>query len=716
MGIRLDWEVESEAGWAEIGEDPAAIAARRRKRIRARNVIGVLIAVSTIVGGVFLWRTRQLNNQIRGDLDVVVAAETLALRIGDKDAFLNAQSDLAQWRTLQSIAYEGYQDLGERINVTGELINTDFGADKATVTLREELDGIAYDVLWFYEYRDEAGWLHVPPRTDYWGASQEKATTAADFVYHERDAALVELLSLRINGWWETGCRMTNCTDKPTRPEIRIEPDPLTRLRYAPYDDDTITIPSPAISRERADGSIEPDLLQGLAELLAVRWAEHTVAEQTGLPQSGEFSQATWLAGELEAWMRHAFDADAPPSAVLDSLTETYGQNAAEAFAIGAARIELDESPLPLLEEITETAAHDLAIGWETYLTHQLKAELHLLNSGFGTEAALLYRDPERIQPGVVLDIPVEAIAEPDSVEVMRTEWSGDVLWAEVEYSVAGIDEVVRSYEPFRIVEGRWTHSIPLEGDWGEYQEARSPHVILNYYDLDTDSIEGLLPYLEQTYSALGEDFGIAEADLPVINVVIRPPGSGLPGASLDEVSIPLTLIDSDGHGRFFVSSPYNVLRPDDASNADFVRNVAATTLVQHIVTGQIVFVEPNDPLLAALSAAQIARMGIDMRFMPEDVRWNIDASGPLLAPQSLEDVWRAHEVLNNPPNPADYIGARVLFELLVEEYGSDIVPVLIQDLPEATSMQDWLMRSIGVDAATLQFEWRTRMLEALGN
>jgi len=95
MGIRLDWQVESEQTELRAQEDPEA---RQRRRVAQRRLALLVIAIGSLlclVASLVIWRLQQVDNRYRGDLIDTVEPEVAALRLGDLDAFMRIQRSRA---------------------------------------------------------------------------------------------------------------------------------------------------------------------------------------------------------------------------------------------------------------------------------------------------------------------------------------------------------------------------------------------------------------------------------------------------------------------------------------------------------------------------------------------------------------------------------------------------------------------------------------------
>jgi hypothetical protein len=704
MGIKLDWEVESEAGWSEIGEDPAALDARRRRGRQLRNAAIVLFVIAGIIAGGIGWRLRQVGRQLRADLETTVSVESTALRLGDKGGFLGSQSDQGEWQRLQSLTFDQYQALGDRLTVSGEIISTEITADQARVMLEEELDGKPYHVQWFYEH-NQNGWLHIPPSPDFWGEQARTTTTYFDFFYYQQDQALVDALTLRLNGWWETACRATACSEYPSLIRVRVEPDPLVDIGWAPYDRATLLIPSPLLGRVPADGSIDPQVIIALSTLLSERWAEQSVQAQLTEPPR-IYSDAAWVQNELALWMQSQFVDGSSRSAFFGSLTAAYGFELVANLLPQLPLIQNDQSIVTAIETVTDDSVTNISIDWSSYFAQRLRAETRLTADGFATEAILLYHDPEREQSPIVIDVPTETLAEPASIRVLSMQTIRDTQWAEVEFSLVdgNLGDKRITYEPFRLVGNRWVHSWAQLEDWGSEQQEASAHFVLQYYDLDQNSAVGLLPYLEQIYAQTSADFGLDTALLPIVEVTILPSTdrAGFAGTPV----LPLTMPNKPiAPASLIVPSPYASVRSADSTAREFILRVLTRDLVTGLMAARIDPFPPNHPLAAAFLIHEVEQYEMDGDLALQG--FLID-HGRLSDPQPItEDGPLA---FTTPYTDEGYHAARVLLDVLIDRYGLGAVPALMQTLPQATSMDDWLNQSLGITFDDVRNNWDIAM------
>ncbi|MBN1429174.1 MAG: hypothetical protein JXB07_12435 [Anaerolineae bacterium] len=680
MSIKLDWEVESEGGWKEVGEDPGAIAERQRRVRRARNSLLVVWVLILILGGGIVYRLFTVGQQVRAALEATVAAETLALRIGDRESYLAIQSDIGEWWKIQETMFEEYQSTAIPIDVTGQIVQMDITADRARVTLREIYDGKEYHVMWFYQ-RDADGWKHVAHDPRFWGERRERKSAYFDFDYYSADQELVETLVVQLNKWWNTACSLTSCTSKPDHIQVLIEPDRLAKVGWAEYDANTLIVPSPLIGRFQVGESAAPSLTIRLSDLIAGRWAEHISGGE-----SPDYSEIHWLESELRLWLQQAFVPGQPPAPLLTPLVETYGQQIVPQLT---ARIKMGDELPATLEALTGTPVSDLQVGWEHYLAYRLRADAALIAGGHETEAILLYRDPERPTSSTMS---YAEEAQPDSIQVLSLRRYGELWGANIHYTMRyRYGEEKSSFVLFRLLNKRWVITFPVREDLGTVQETHGKHVVLRYFDIDTPLIGDLLSELEQTYTQVSAHFGIAE-DGPNITMGVAFVGS--PFAHELEVSYPsdrIALLEGGTTEQVYVDAKHNLI---------FI-------LVCQAMECQPLFESDSDNVKALL-ASTILMWELNRWSVYSDDVAQVWTERSRQMPESLESLWTTDVYVSS------IVCAEVLIDLLVERYGEEAVAKLAINISQAGSMDDWLHRSLGIHTTDIEAEWLDRVELAL--
>ena len=238
MSIKMDWEVESAAGLSKVDEDPRDIEARRRQSRRIRIGVAASLVIASGVGGVIAYRLSTVAQQVQADLEATVAAETLALRISDREAYLANQAGTDSWRRYQQKTFERYQMEAAQVEITGQIMQMDISSALARVILREVYNGTNYNVLWFYRH-DATGWKHIAPDPAFWGEWHEYHSAYFDFSYCTADQALVDVLAVQLDSWWETACSSISCEGEPKLLQVinqgfHYAAHPLTIARPVP--------------------------------------------------------------------------------------------------------------------------------------------------------------------------------------------------------------------------------------------------------------------------------------------------------------------------------------------------------------------------------------------------------------------------------------------------------------------------------------------------
>ena len=154
MGIRLDWEIESERERVQTVRDDQQ-AARRRLRAFRRLLLFtlLLVGIGCALVALVAWRLDAVDQQIRQNLIATVENEVAALRIGDRSAFTNIQrSDSDIWLQSQQQLYDTYQTLKSSAQVTlsGRTLDVAIDGPRGRVLVEEIIDGVAYSRLWFF--------------------------------------------------------------------------------------------------------------------------------------------------------------------------------------------------------------------------------------------------------------------------------------------------------------------------------------------------------------------------------------------------------------------------------------------------------------------------------------------------------------------------------------------------------------------------------------
>lgn len=661
MGIKFDWELEGDPASTPGDAERRERRERDRRRQRLYGLALMLLVVALAAGGAVYLRLERVSSRLQGQLESAIAAETLALRLGDRSAFLALQTEGGEWRRIQGDAFDEYQALAQVLEVSGEVVDMHIDGRAARVTLRETLDGAPYLVTWHYTHSRQ-GWLHAMPDADAWGEPDQMTFEHFTFTFREADRPFVEAIGQHLDAWWDAACRETGCIAPPPSPRVDVRADPFAVAGWSSDPANRLIIPSPLLGRVPEGGPPLSDAdAAALGRAAADRWAQELVASaganRANPPQPG--SDLAWVEGEMAAWLHHRLDpAAAPESTFFTPLEAEFGPEFMREFVQA---IHRDGRLVPVLQELTGRSTTDLPVDWRGYIEYRLRAEAELLRDGYDTEAMLLFQDVERqAEISEVIDTPVEKMAAPESIEVRQLIPAGDVLLAEVRFiqsPMRGVRQVeLVGYEPYRLTGDGWVRTVPRLEHWGSELMASSEHFDLTYHELDAEVVEGLLPLLESAYAALAAEPAEGKPS-PRYLVSITPLTSRAAFASEPPVYV------QDYAGRLGIASPYVKLREPGIGLVEQAHAELVWNLVGSLVMWQARLPPEFNGLLLATSGWQLAELGVNVEALP----------APL--PDLLEDV--SMEI--------------VAIRLVAERHGAEAVSAHLPEMAVSADMDDWL-------------------------
>ncbi|HML22650.1 MAG TPA: hypothetical protein PKD09_13440 [Aggregatilinea sp.] len=405
MGIKLDWQIESEQTQARAGEDPEA---RRQRHVARRRLLLLIVGLAAVLiaaGAAIYWRLNQVDSQYRQDLLDTVEVETTALRIGDFAGFMAVQRSASDAFMLdQSRAFEAYQQLKQThsVDLPGTVVDATIDHLRGRVVVQEIIDGVPYNVAWFYWFyedkgsTDQGGWRHVPADLTFWGDEAEITSGAATVTYHTLDAALAAALAPRVGTWWSQGCQLLQCTALPPDLRVDIVAERPAALEWATYDAWTLRITSPLVDRARADAAIPPDLNTSIAQALARRLVRYAASDSVTPPPT----DAAWIADELAGWLSWQFTGSAAASTgeFTRSLIAQYGAGAPGTLARTLPSQPTLDAALSAItgQSLAQIPGETLAaLDWRGFFQWRLDVEAELLAQVDGSAALLDLYDLE---------------------------------------------------------------------------------------------------------------------------------------------------------------------------------------------------------------------------------------------------------------------------------------------------------------------------------
>jgi hypothetical protein len=452
MGIKLDWEIESAQARTRNtgGEDPEAARYRRNLRWRFLALVFVLALLIGGVGWFLQHRLNEVNQQLRQQLVDTVSAEAAALRLGDLRAFLALQhTDNNDWETAQLASFEAYQQLkiSNTLDLTGNVDAVEFDRNyqRARAQVREVIDGVPYQVLWFYWYFEGRGWVHVAPDYTFWGDEITYSGTHMSVRYRAVDDAFAQAVGLQVEGWFSQACAWFTCTTPLT---MNVVVDPLLKPSWS-IDGAQLLIPSPYTGRARVDAPFNGDLQRTVATLIAERFIDQALVGREPVYPADAF----YLRQAVISWLVGRFLGVETNAHIIESLAQAYGD---------AAVLRLLQTLQPIsdgrvLAQAADVASLDQALlDWRDFLTWRLLLEddlilrrddtnyIQLFDTRIDTVRNTAYqRFSDMAQAGRRVVVSAEPVVMTDGTTVLR---------ATVQNTTTGVTEEIF----FTLVDGIW--------------------------------------------------------------------------------------------------------------------------------------------------------------------------------------------------------------------------------------------------------------------
>jgi hypothetical protein len=456
MGIKLDWQVESERLNRRGGEDPEERNQRRMQRLRILLfTLGIAVGVCGLAAVIWA-RLTMVDNQERRELERTVQAETATLRVGDYNQFINIQRSAgAGWLQEQSARFKHYQEMksSSQVLLTGTMLDYEIDSGlspRARAVVEEVIDGVRYQTVWFY-WRYPDGWRHVPPDFTFWGADSKIKNGDTTIVYQKVDQALAQFLLARANDWWTQACKLLACAQ--TSPlTIQIVPESDGVAHWDEEKPFTLVIPSPLAigDRSQLDPPLPPKLEDDIARLMSERAVEIATANLQVIPTA----DAAWLRQATAGWLAGTFTGRGDPiqMSFIQSLVDHYGSGG----LVSVLRALQPSSDVGVLGIALKQPLEALAVDWRTFFQWRLDVEKTLLarNDRDSFQALWDAANPTALeQMRIRMARPTQATPQVQAVSI--APGNDGVARATVQVSADGQSQVII----FRLVDGAWKRS-----------------------------------------------------------------------------------------------------------------------------------------------------------------------------------------------------------------------------------------------------------------
>jgi hypothetical protein len=378
MGIRLDWEVESEQrDIHKATEDPAAVMARRLARVRLLFIVLVVVVFLAGITTLLSLRLSENDSRVESFLRDTVEAEVASLRIGDKNSFMAAQrSATDDWLQQQSAYFDLYQQLksGRDVTLPGTVRNLTIDHLRARVSVEEIIDGIPYQQLWFY-WRYEDGWRHVAPDYTFWGDMLEYQGRDVSVLHREVDEQLARDLGVNVERWIRTTCDAAlQCGDFP-HIRVHISPVGFAEVQWDAGNQWQLNVPSPYVVRARSDKPFSGDLQIAVADLVARRLVEESSATKDSPIYPHD---VYYLRPAVVSWLVGSFVELNTNAHLITSLDGNYGSDYVGKLLKGLT----PQSSVAVFGDILGVPVAEANLDWRDFLTWRLRLEIELRSRG----------------------------------------------------------------------------------------------------------------------------------------------------------------------------------------------------------------------------------------------------------------------------------------------------------------------------------------------
>jgi hypothetical protein len=745
MTIELDWQVEpvdGEAGPREaVYEDPEAVAARLRRARRTRILLGVVALTVLLMGGGAMWRVRQVDAQLRAALASTVAAESLALRIGDREAFLRAQSPASDWRSQQTLTFERYVFLSRVMEIGAEPDKMAIDGSEATVEMPVTVEGKpAPPAIWRYRYAQKEGWRHVASEDDPWDF---EAVAEGQFSFHYRgleSSLVVGELQNELPQWWRRAGSLLGVEPNAALPAIDgwLIPS-LSQTHWANADQTILLAPAPRGDAEAA--ALRSTLAEALAGRLVVAALERPSAPA-----------ARWVDQEIAAALRHSFDPHAPDAAILGPLLPYFGKELLRTFAAYRSvdgRHVGDEALMAAMKrgwsDAHSNSQYQDGAPQPAYFQAYLQAEAALRawerenvhmpeNLPWQADTAFLLGE---VGYGQVRQ-PLFSQADPESIEVLSVEREGrNAFWVQVRFTAlpsvsGGKPHQVTAYLAFQsfnfigrirpesmgftVFPRAWDQTISGEKIDLTFRDNHEKHP-----DALLAAPTQTLDELESVYAGAQADLGLREAGemtAPHIALVVYPAKAPENNGAADP---PITL----NLDPYVIRTDCHDCYAGDPIYQNAFRDWAARALIRALVRVRM-GLPPRSayttPLVEAATRWEARRLDIFV----DDLGYfsSYHPRPAAIIPDSPADSW--NRTLPLPPGvfmvqgEIDILAAETLLNALVEQYGAESMPGMLGAYARLASTDDpvsldvWLSESLDITMADVIDEWRAAFAATL--
>jgi hypothetical protein len=693
MKTEFDWIIEYENLPEDTSELSDLFTPEEKPVRRLGRRFWLLGGLVMVIGGAFLvlWilggRRQPLPSPDSPEtlLKAAIQLEIDALQRGDLEIY-NQFQDRSWRRSIMQPPPEAWTAARERSERADlELIDAALiDESSAWARVRFTWDQLQYQLTWFYR-QEQGRWLHGDWQDLNMGPTAELSLPRVQIAYHQIHQVEASALGSRLEVLLDDFCQTLTCP--ADRVLVQVTFDPLFSVYYAqeiaPM---SYRIPSPMRVRWLADGQPEPLVLASLGRHIAYDLFAHPHRTSVSPDIETALTLSTfWLAHHL---LEHE---PVPTIRWLEEACSRDGLPATTAFINALSR---DRSP----QQALTTSFRPATV-----------AAVHAMPDYYGWLA--MVTDPAdriRPQPGPESPLPIRWYQDLHTrLDLATNPWAVE----EATYDQATPEMVRLVHQPDWVIaiphersdwgtaffftdeEAGWVLSRPDESLMGEKRIVHSGPFAITYWAWDEENMAQVLRDLDEVYRAVTSDLGIQSAQ-EISAIVFSSP---------QVMSLPVMVAD------LYLASPAlsdlleREITPDAEAAVQYtvaalLLNEFETTPESGIYILQAIFeweLEHHEGELGSIPAPEFATLLGD---------WHPPTDNVLSDWRPLADLWPS------PPGPPEqelYIYARLLVSYLVEEYGKESLPRMLEALRSSASMAEWVTAVAGRPMAAFEEDWR---------
>ncbi len=576
--------------------------------------------------------------------------------------------------------------------------------------------------------------MRTGPDGIYFGPEETYQTNHFAFKYFTRDQLTVGWMAEQFEAWYATVCADLDCGDgRPINVLVTLDNDATAAYR-SPRG---FSVSSPRLRGVREDGAPTPEERAELAEMLVYL----LVVREAG---DVEATQQPYLLLEFINWEMRRLglaEQDTPATPILDYVMDTYSLEKIRALLAAIGQTKSEEEALRLALGLGLT---DLDETFHDYLAAKLGAERQMVQWGEVDMPGITSRQALARQLfGALLADKVgawrsemhaafsgwrpgyhPAVSPSTRPHIDHWERLDDMtLWAEVSYPSASdgfsSSEPLQRIEFFRQMDGAWQHTKPDALFLGEELVLSSGHFRLVCHEREIEWMAGDLARLDSFYQEVAATAGVK-----------LPPGERLTIRIAPTATWSSLRIDASAP-EWWIPSPYFIGWHENQGE-DYLVNWLAPSLLARLAFHAAGMEDPSGSfpstrqiwLYSVLSAWGHEVLAEDA---PQVASWVPTVEPSTLATKSKSlDAMSALGRATFGSEPASYSWATddwytlyqqvfSVMHYIGEAYGREALLALLQTLPEADSLENWLKSVLDVDLETFEAEWGAWLDKAAG-